>query len=107
MSDGEWQRLDGVAVTFGRPRRARFGDETILVFDTPRGLRGVAERCPHADYSLVHADVLEGGALLRCNFHNFIFRLSDGGGANCLDYRLDVFEVKDQDGALYARRAAP
>lgn len=101
----EWQRLEGVAATMGPPLRARFGEQTILVFDTPNGLRGVGERCPHADYSLVHAELLEAGALLRCNFHNFIFRLSDGAGANCPEYRLDVFDVKDEDGALYARRA--
>jgi nitrite reductase/ring-hydroxylating ferredoxin subunit len=105
VSAAGWQRLDDVAATLGQPLRARFGGETILVFRTAAGLRGVAERCPHADYSLVHADILEAGALLRCNFHNFIFRLADGAGANCLDYRLAVFDVKDEAGALYARRA--
>jgi nitrite reductase/ring-hydroxylating ferredoxin subunit len=104
VSAGGWLRLDGVAATLGPPRRARCGDDAILIFETPAGLRGVAERCPHADYSLVGADVLAGGELLRCNFHNFIFRLADGGGANCLGYRLDVFDVKEEDGALYGRR---
>lgn len=105
MTDGGWCRLDGVGATLGAPLRARCGDDAILIFRTPAGLRGVAERCPHADYSLVHAELLEGGALLRCNFHNFIFRLADGGSANCLDYELAVFDVKDEDGTLYARRA--
>jgi len=100
-----WQRLDAVDETRGLPLRARFGDEPILIFATGTGLRGVQPRCPHADYSLAQAQVLDGERL-RCNFHNFIFRLSDGHGANCPDYRMDVYEIKDEDGALFARRAS-
>ena len=99
-----WRRLDAVDETAGIPFRARFGDEPILIFASGSGLRGVQERCPHADYSLAGADVIAGGELLRCNFHNFTFRLSDGLGANCFDYRVAVFDVKDEDGVFYARR---
>ncbi len=104
-ADAAWERLTAIDERLGIPICAQFRDEPILIFETAAGLRGVQSTCPHADYSLMHAEVLAGGERLRCNFHNFIFHLDDGRGANCPDYRLGVFDVKEEAGALYARRA--
>jgi nitrite reductase/ring-hydroxylating ferredoxin subunit len=103
---GPWRRLDAVDESLGLPIRAQLADEPILIFATAAGLRGVQSRCPHADYSLAHSEVIADGERLRCNFHNFIFHLSDGRGANCPNYRLGVFDIKEEAGTLFARPAA-
>jgi nitrite reductase/ring-hydroxylating ferredoxin subunit len=107
MSEGEWQRLDGVdpaAAEF--PARARVGAEGILVFKTGTGFRGVQRLCPHQRAPLNDAIIAGNGAMIRCARHNYTFRLADGKGVNCPGYKLAVFEVKEEDGALYARALA-
>jgi len=44
--------------------------------------------------------------MIRCRWHNYVFRLTDGKAVNCPGYRLKVFEVKRQDKALLARPVA-
>ena len=41
--------------------------------------------------------------MIRCRWHNYAFRLADGKGINCPGYKLRVFDVKLENGALYAR----
>ena len=41
--------------------------------------------------------------MIRCRWHNYVFRLADGKGINCPGYKLRVFDVKLENGALYAR----
>lgn len=104
MSGGEWQRLDGVdpaAAEF--PIRARVGAEGIVIFKTGTGLRGVQRLCPHQRAPLTDAVIAGNGAMIRCARHNYMFRLSDGKGVNCPGFKLAVFEVKEEDGALFAR----
>jgi len=44
---------------------------------------------------------MSNGSMLRCTRHNFIFRLSDGKGVNCVGLRLKVYEVREsEDGRL-------
>jgi nitrite reductase/ring-hydroxylating ferredoxin subunit len=41
--------------------------------------------------------------MIRCRWHNYVFRLNDGKAVNCPGFRLKVFEVKREGGALMAR----
>ena len=100
-----WQKLEGLdpaSSTF--PARARVDDEGILIFRTKTGFRGVQRSCPHLNASLMDADLVGNDSMIRCHQHVFTFRLSDGRGVNCPGFSIRVFEVKDEAGALYARR---
>jgi nitrite reductase/ring-hydroxylating ferredoxin subunit len=41
--------------------------------------------------------------MIRCAQHNYTFKLSDGKGVNCPGFKIKVYEVKREDGALFAR----
>ncbi|MGE0748128.1 MAG: Rieske (2Fe-2S) protein [Rhodospirillales bacterium] len=100
-----WQPLDSLdpaAVSF--PARARVDGTGILVFKVNDGFRGVQRSCPHLNASLMDAELVGNGAMLRCRQHVFTFRLSDGRGVNCPGFAVTVYEVKEEAGALYARR---
>ncbi len=43
--------------------------------------------------------------MVRCHLHVFTFRLSNGKGVNCPGYLLKVYEIKEENGVLYARAA--
>jgi nitrite reductase/ring-hydroxylating ferredoxin subunit len=104
MNDPEWQLLDGIYPTTTKfPARARVHDETIIVFATGSGFRGVQRSCPHLKASLLTAQLMANGVNLRCAEHNFIFRLSDGKGINCPGFRIKTYDIKEESGALYAR----
>ena len=104
MSDGDWQRLDGVDLAKADfPLRARVGSEGILIFKTGAGYRGVQRTCPHQRAPLSDAVIAGNGAMIRCARHNYMFRLNDGKGVNCPGYKLAIYEVKEEDGAVYAR----
>ena len=99
-----WQKLEGLdPASIAFPARARVGGESILIFRTKSGLRGVERACPHLKASLMDADLVAGDSMLRCRNHAYTFRLSDGRGVNCPGFSLRVFEVKDEAGTLYAR----
>ena len=105
-AEAPWQRLDGldpVAGTF--PARARVDGEGILIFRTRTGFRGVQRSCPHLNSTLMDAELVGNDTMIRCRQHVFTFRLSDGRGVNCPGFSVRVFEVKDEAGTLYARRA--
>lgn len=100
-----WQKLDGLDPVAGRfPARARVDGEGILIFKTGSGFRGVQRSCPHLNATLMDADLVANDTMIRCRQHVFTFRFSDGRGVNCPGFSIRVFEVKNDDGALYARR---
>lgn len=100
-----WQRLDGLDPAAGPfPARARVDDESILIFKTATGFRGVQRSCPHLNATLMDAELVANDTMIRCRQHVFTFRFSDGRGVNCPGFSIRVFEVKNDDGALYARR---
>jgi nitrite reductase/ring-hydroxylating ferredoxin subunit len=101
-----WLPLGGVNATDAFPKRAKFGDEWIIVFRTATGLHGTERVCPHQQSTLMDAIEMGGGAMLRCPRHNYVFRLADGRGVNCPGYRLAVYQVREEAGALVARRAS-
>lgn len=102
----DWHDLDGLdpaAATF--PARAKVAGERILVFRVGDGFRGVDAFCPHMHQSLIDARIVGNGTMLRCMHHIYTFRVSDGNGVNCPGFRLKVYEIKQEDGRLFARPA--
>jgi nitrite reductase/ring-hydroxylating ferredoxin subunit len=41
--------------------------------------------------------------MIRCRWHNYVFRLNDGKAVNCPGFKLKVFEVKREEKVLLAR----
>ena len=101
-----WHKLDILdPETAEYPARARCGDEGIVVFKTAAGYRGVQRACGHQKMSL-HDAHRQGEDLIRCRGHGFVYRLSDGRGVNCPGFQLRVYDVRLEDGALYARNTS-
>jgi nitrite reductase/ring-hydroxylating ferredoxin subunit len=104
VPDAAWQELAGLdPATAQFPAQARFDDHRILVLRIGTGFRGVERSCPHQQRSLHDAFLQGGDRMIRCRWHNYVFRLADGKGINCPGYKLRVFDVKLENGALYAR----
>jgi nitrite reductase/ring-hydroxylating ferredoxin subunit len=102
---GEWQKLDGLDPVSGNfPARARVEGESIFIFRTGTGFRGVQRACPHMNSTLIDADLVANATMIRCRQHAYTFRLADGRGVNCPGFSVRVFEVKEEGGTLYARR---
>ena len=96
-----WQPVDGVdpqSASF--PLVAKIGEERVVILRTPKGYRGVEPRCPHLRAALTTAVQMSNGTMLRCIRHNFIFRLSDGKGVNCVGLQLKVYDVRQNEGRL-------
>jgi nitrite reductase/ring-hydroxylating ferredoxin subunit len=92
------ENIDLAAASF--PAVAKLGEERVLILRTPKGYRGVEPRCPHLQASLTTAVQMSNGTMLRCTRHNFIFRLRDGKGVNCVGLQLKVYEVRETEGRL-------
>lgn len=101
-----WQILEGIdSATAEFPVLARLGDDRILVLRVGDGFRGVERSCPHQQRSLHDAFLQGGNTMIRCRWHNYVFRLSDGKAVNCPGFKLKVFEIKREGNALLARPA--
>jgi nitrite reductase/ring-hydroxylating ferredoxin subunit len=99
-----WERtaLDPRTATF--PARAKVADEGIVIFRNGGGYFGVQRACPHQGGSMLDAVLQGNGTLLRCPRHNYVFRTANGNPVNCPGFRLQIFEVKEEDGGLFVRR---
>ena len=96
-----WQPVNGVdPATANFPLVAKVGAERVVIVRTPKGYRGVEPRCPHLQAALTTAVQMSNGTMLRCTRHNFIFRLSDGKGVNCVGLRMKVYDVRENEGRL-------
>lgn len=101
MTEKNWQHAEGCDPTADSyPVLAKAGSERVIVLKTPSGFRGVEPRCPHLQAALTTAVQMSNGTMLRCTKHNFIFRLSDGKGVNCVGLSLKVYDVREHDGRL-------
>ena len=106
-AESAWQKLEGLDPAGGKfPAPARVDGDGILVFRTKTGFRGVQRLCPHLKFSLHDADIVSNDTMIRRKQHVFTFRLADGRGVNCPGFSVSVYEVKNENGALYARRAS-
>ena len=101
-----WQLLEGIDPDSAEfPALSRVGDERILVLKIGDGFRGVERSCPHQQRSLHDAFLQGGNTMIRCRWHNYVFRLRDGKSVNCPGFKLKVFDVRREGAALLARRA--
>jgi nitrite reductase/ring-hydroxylating ferredoxin subunit len=99
-----WELLAGLDPQGTKyPARARLGGESIVILRTKSGFRGVQRSCPHMQATLMNAELTANDTMVRCPLHVFTFRLSDGKGVNCPGFRIKVYEVKEENGALYGR----
>jgi nitrite reductase/ring-hydroxylating ferredoxin subunit len=103
-TEKDWELLAGLGpVSTKYPARARIGGEGIVILRTKSGFRGVQRSCPHMQATLMNAELTANDTMVRCPLHVFTFRLSDGKGVNCPGFRIKVYEVKEENGALYGR----
>jgi len=99
-----WQVLTGLRREGAKyPARARLGGEGIVILRTQSGLRGVQRACPHMQGTMLNAELVANETMVRCPLHAFTFRLSDGKGVNCPGFRIKIYEIKEENGALYGR----
>lgn len=99
-----WRPIEGVdAAAPGFPSAGRIDDVHVVVWRTDAGYRATARACPHQYADLLAGTLIDGGTALRCPVHAFAFSLSDGQGTNCPGYRLQVWDVVERDGVLFAR----
>ena len=85
---------------------AGLAEMTIAGLPTPPGFTITTEACN--DYfangkQLTDAFLQGGSTMIRCRWHNYVFRLNDGKAVNCPGYKLKVFEVKREGASLVAR----
>jgi nitrite reductase/ring-hydroxylating ferredoxin subunit len=100
-SVSQWHRVEDLdPATAGFPVLANAGEARVVILKTPKGYRGVEPRCPHLQAALTSAVQMSNGTMLRCIRHNFIFRLNDGKGVNCVGLQLKVYDVRENEGRL-------
>jgi len=99
-----WQVLTGLRPEGAKyPARARLDGEGIVILRTKLGLRGVQRACPHMQGTMMNAELVANETMVRCPLHAFTFRLADGKGVNCPGFRIKIYEIKEENGALYGR----
>jgi nitrite reductase/ring-hydroxylating ferredoxin subunit len=104
VTERPWQILAGLrpdGASF--PARAKLEGEGIVVFRTQAGFRGVQRSCPHMQATMMNAELIANETMVRCPLHVYTFKLADGKGVNCPGFRLKVYEIKEENGALYGR----
>lgn len=72
----------------------------VLIFKTKGGYRACEPLCPHQKVALKSGTLMGGDTMVRCSRHNFIFRLTDGVGVNCVGLKLKVYPIRERDGRL-------
>ena len=106
-ADRPWRSLTGLRLEGAKyPARASLDGEGIVILRTKSGLRGVQRSCPHMQGTMMNAELIANDTMVRCPLHVFTFKLSDGKGVNCPGFRLKIYEVKEENGALYGRSAS-
>jgi len=96
-----WRAVEGIDPKNSVfPVLAKIDKERIVVLDTGKGYRGVEMRCPHLQASMTAGVMMGNGTMVRCPKHNFIFRLTDGKGVNCVGLKLKVYDVRATENSL-------
>ena len=106
MTEQPWHQLAGIRPDNTKyPARAKIDGEGIVIFKTKSGYRGVQRACPHMQATMMNAELTANDTMVRCFLHAFTFKLSDGKGVNCPGFKVRVYEIKEENGALYGRIA--
>jgi nitrite reductase/ring-hydroxylating ferredoxin subunit len=105
-SERPWHRMGRIRADITKyPARATIEGDGIVVFKTASGYRGVQRTCPHMQATMMNAELTANDTMVRCPLHVFTFRLADGRGVNCPGFKVTVYEIKEENGALYGRVA--
>ena len=106
MTERPWHLLAGLRPDNAKyPARASIEGEGIVILKTKSGYRGVQRACPHMKATMMNAELTANETMVRCPLHVFTFKLSDGKGVNCPGFKITVYEIKEENGALYGRIA--
>jgi nitrite reductase/ring-hydroxylating ferredoxin subunit len=106
MTERPWHPLGGLRPDNTKyPARASIDGEGIVILRTKTGYRGVQRACPHMQATMMNAELTANDTMVRCPLHVFTFKLSDGKGVNCPGFKIKVYEIKEENGALYGRIA--
>lgn len=90
-----WRPAEDISLSDAQfPLLAKVGDERVVILDTGKGFRAVELRCPHQKAAMTNGIMMGAGTMVRCPKHNFIFRLTDGKGVNCIGLNLQVYDVR-------------
>lgn len=96
-----WQPVaDVVPAEAAWPLEATVAGVPVLIFKTKDGYRACEPLCPHQKVPLKSGTLMSGDTMVRCSRHNFIFRLTDGVGVNCVGMKLRVYQARERDGRL-------
>lgn len=99
-----WRAAEGFdPKTAHFPALAKVGEHRVVVLQAAVGYRAVETRCPHQQFAMTNGIMMGAGTMVRCPRHNFIFRLSDGKGVNCVGLNLKVYEVRSDGERLEVR----
>lgn len=76
-------------------------DKELAVFrlSSPEGAYVIDNACPHANGNLSAGDILPDG-VVRCPWHAWKFRLSDGHSADGTPARVNSYPVEIRDGQV-------
>ena len=106
MTESNTAAADWHAVPDLAPAEATWPVETtvagvpLLIFKTKGGYRACEPLCPHQKVPLKSGTLMGGDTMVRCSRHNFIFRLTDGVGVNCVGLKLKIDPIRERDGGL-------
>jgi nitrite reductase/ring-hydroxylating ferredoxin subunit len=104
LTEPAWSAIDGIDPSAAAyPVSVRYNGEPIWVFRTDAGMFAVQDECPHTNQTLGTAQLVGTRGMLRCIYHNYTFRLSDGRGVNCPGFAIAVYDVKEEGGKLFVR----
>ena len=96
-----WQAVPDLAPAEASfPVEATVAGVPVLIFKAKSGYRACEPLCPHQKVPLKTGTLMSGDTMVRCSRHNFIFRLTDGAGVNCVGLKLKVYPVRERDGRL-------
>ena len=96
-----WQAVPDVMLAEAVwPLEATVAGVPVLIFRTKDGYRACEPLCPHQQIPLKNGTLMNSDTMIRCSRHNFIFRLTDGAGVNCVGMRLRVYPARERDGRI-------
>lgn len=96
-----WQAVPDLAPAGASwPVEATVAGIPLLIFRTKDGYRACEPLCPHQQVPLRSGTLMNADTMVRCSRHNFIFRLTDGAGVNCVGMKLKVYPARERDGRI-------
>lgn len=97
-----WRKiLRADAIRVGEMRVARVGTRQVVVASTPTGVHVFRNHCPHAGAPLSGGKLTED--TITCPRHRWEFQLEDGHCPAHPIYTLRRFEVRVEDGWIFAQ----